>query len=410
MQVSLLAFTPSSFLFRVCLGEATDTITFLTSNIPHSFYSESLLYMPASYHVNSHSMRFKEPPAPPSGAAALAGARISAGLPESGTLFCSYNQFFKIDEGILRAWSAILARDPSSWLVLVKFMFYEYAGPRLSRMIGERGAMEGQLVLAEKKGTSEHIERSALMDLHLDTRSLIFPQFHTSARLFPFPEHFITPPESPKSICTTLVIEFSSIQFISIQLTKIYKYPGPASGKKGGGFAFYVHLPPPSPPDATLLPFSPGFRADIRRQWTLYGVAYLFSYGLHVVWSRERQQARSSTLNSHSSLSPTSRSLIITLPHSSRPLHLTTSLLFYPLSSILNPLSYLSPLLLLYPQSSILYPLSSRVAPHHHMHAGIVLAAGVPWAVARTADDYVDLAWRIVAHAPRLRREIAGEI
>jgi predicted O-linked N-acetylglucosamine transferase (SPINDLY family) len=177
MQVSLLAFTPSSFLFRVCLGEATDSLTFLTSNIPHSFYSESLLYMPASYHVNSHSMRFKEPSAPPSGEAALAGARLAAGLPESGTLFCSYNQFFKIDEGILRAWSAILARDPSSWLVLVKFMFYEYAGPRLSRMIGERGAREGQLMLVEKKGTGEHIERSALMDLHLDTRSLISPQF-----------------------------------------------------------------------------------------------------------------------------------------------------------------------------------------------------------------------------------------
>jgi len=216
--VSLLAFTPSSFLFRVCLGEATNTLTFLTSNIPHSFYSESLLYMPASYHVNSHSMRFKEPRAPPSGAAALAGARIAAGLPESGTLFCSYNQFFKIDEGILRAWSAILARDPSSWLVLVKFMFYEYAGPRLSRMIGERGAREGQLVLAEKKGTGEHIERSALMDLHVDTRSLVLPQFPISTRLFPFPANFIPPPKPPKSTRTSPgdLVQSNSIQRIEI--------------------------------------------------------------------------------------------------------------------------------------------------------------------------------------------------
>ena len=82
--------------------------------------------MPRSYHVNSHSKRFKDVPAPPKDGVSLASARRAAGLPQQGTLYCSYNQFFKIDAAIARVWSRILSKDPGAALVVVKFMFWEY--------------------------------------------------------------------------------------------------------------------------------------------------------------------------------------------------------------------------------------------------------------------------------------------
>jgi len=86
-------------------------------------------------------------------------------------LYCSYNQFFKIDSAILRAWGALLASDTAgASLVMVKFMFHEHAAPRLARLLQGLGAADGQLVMADKASTAEHIARSSLMDLHLDTR------------------------------------------------------------------------------------------------------------------------------------------------------------------------------------------------------------------------------------------------
>lgn len=167
VQVAYMAFAASTGADYIQML-VTDKVT--TPPEYRHFYQESLLLMPASYHVNSHSMRFKDAPSPPSDASSLAAARVAAGLPSKGTIFCSYNQFFKFDLAILRAWSRLLAADHAASLLLVKFMFHEHAGPRLARLIAERGAMERQLIMADKTGTAEHIARSSLMDVHLDTR------------------------------------------------------------------------------------------------------------------------------------------------------------------------------------------------------------------------------------------------
>jgi hypothetical protein len=70
-------------------------------------YSEHLLYLPHSYHVNSHPIRFPDPSARPLSPAdgPLREARRAAGLPAVGqdrVLLCSYNQFFKVARLIFR--------------------------------------------------------------------------------------------------------------------------------------------------------------------------------------------------------------------------------------------------------------------------------------------------------------------
>ncbi|EKX34385.1 hypothetical protein GUITHDRAFT_147284 [Guillardia theta CCMP2712] len=158
---SLLAFKPSAvqvayMAFAATTGASyidhlvTDKITSPPDYRHH--YSESFIYMPNSYHVNSHN----------------------------------YNQFFKIDKHILRAWIDILRRDEkvlklfsSFWplkglsqsvLVLVKFLFHKQAERNLRAALRANGINATRLILAEKLKNQEHILRSQLMHLHLDTR------------------------------------------------------------------------------------------------------------------------------------------------------------------------------------------------------------------------------------------------
>uniref|UniRef100_A0A6U6BUE6 protein O-GlcNAc transferase n=1 Tax=Guillardia theta TaxID=55529 RepID=A0A6U6BUE6_GUITH len=173
---SLLAFKPSAvqvayMAFAATTGASyidhlvTDKITSPPDYRHH--YSESFIYMPNSYHVNSHKQRFKTNVF---GEKELVGRRSKEGLPNSSIIYCSYNQFFKIDKHILRAWIDILRRDEKSVLVLVKFLFHKQAERNLRAALRANGINATRLILAEKLKNQEHILRSQLMHLHLDTR------------------------------------------------------------------------------------------------------------------------------------------------------------------------------------------------------------------------------------------------
>ena len=54
--------------------------------------------------------------------------------------------------------------------MLVKFLFHQYAEKQLRKQLQRLGVDPQRLVLVDKVKGAEHLERSILMDLHLDTQ------------------------------------------------------------------------------------------------------------------------------------------------------------------------------------------------------------------------------------------------
>ncbi len=97
----------------------TDSVTSPPEYRAH--YSEALMLLPYSYHINSHKRRFPHilSRQRPAETKALEAARAAAGLPANSFLLCSYNQFFKVDPKVLAVWAAILKAVPRAKLVCI---------------------------------------------------------------------------------------------------------------------------------------------------------------------------------------------------------------------------------------------------------------------------------------------------
>jgi predicted O-linked N-acetylglucosamine transferase (SPINDLY family) len=100
--------------------------------------------------------------------AASAGSRAEHGLPEAGTVFCAFNNGYKIEPEVFGAWMRVLLRVPGSVLWLSPA-----AAPvedNLRREAEARGVAGGRLVFARRvPGKAEHLARHRLADLFLDT-------------------------------------------------------------------------------------------------------------------------------------------------------------------------------------------------------------------------------------------------
>jgi predicted O-linked N-acetylglucosamine transferase (SPINDLY family) len=131
-------------------------------------FSETLALMPHCYQPNDRS----RPPGPPP-------SRSEAGLPETGLVFCSFNQFIKINPGTFDIWCRLLSAIPGSvlWLLDQK-ADGEEARTNLRREAEKRGISSDRLIFAAFKPLTEHLARLQLADLALDT----FPyNSHTTA-------------------------------------------------------------------------------------------------------------------------------------------------------------------------------------------------------------------------------------
>jgi predicted O-linked N-acetylglucosamine transferase (SPINDLY family) len=130
------------------------------------FYRERLILMPDSYQVND-SRR-----APVGGSL----SREQVRLPESGFVFCCFNNNYKITPDAFGSWMRILQRTPGSVLWLLEDN--PSAARALRREAQARGVSPERLVFAPRVGQREHLERHAAADLVLDT----FPcNAHTTA-------------------------------------------------------------------------------------------------------------------------------------------------------------------------------------------------------------------------------------
>ena len=118
-------------------------------------YSEKIVRLPDTYQSND---RRKE--------IGLTPTRREAGLPESGFVYCCFNQTYKITPVVFEAWMRLLKSSPDSvlWLLddnaAVPTVLREHAAAR--------GVDPTRLVFAPKCPLPEHLGRMRLADLALD--------------------------------------------------------------------------------------------------------------------------------------------------------------------------------------------------------------------------------------------------
>ncbi|MBU3076777.1 tetratricopeptide repeat protein [Sphingomonas quercus] len=122
-----------------------------------SHYSERLILLPHSYQPNDD----RRPIAP------RAPQRAELGLPETGFVFCSFNNSYKITPREFDIWMRLLARVHGS--VLWLFRANGWAEANLRREAAARGVDPARLVFAGRLAQPEHLARQHCADLFLDS-------------------------------------------------------------------------------------------------------------------------------------------------------------------------------------------------------------------------------------------------
>ncbi|MDP3520592.1 MAG: tetratricopeptide repeat protein [Hydrogenophaga sp.] len=118
--------------------------------------SEQVVRLPHCYQPNDRQRR-----------AAATPTRASQGLPEAGTVFCCFNNNYKITPEVFGLWMDILREVPGS--VLWMYLRHAAAQDRLRHEAQQRGVDPQRLVFATTLPHAEHLARYPLADLFLDT-------------------------------------------------------------------------------------------------------------------------------------------------------------------------------------------------------------------------------------------------
>lgn len=122
-----------------------------------SCYSEKVAYLPDTYQPNDGKRRIGANTPP----------REAAGLPETGFVFCSFNNIYKIVPPIFDIWMRLLREVEGSALWLVEGN--SAAIRNLRRNADARGVHPDRLVFAPRTALADHLARHRLADLFLDT-------------------------------------------------------------------------------------------------------------------------------------------------------------------------------------------------------------------------------------------------
>jgi protein O-GlcNAc transferase len=129
--------------------------------IPHDQlggYAESVVYLPDCYQVNDVKRAIAE----------RTPTRNEAELPETGFVFCSFNNNYKITPMMFDVWMRLLRDIDGSSLWL--FEGNAAAPANLRREAANRGVAPERLVFAPKVSLADHLARHRLADLFLDTQ------------------------------------------------------------------------------------------------------------------------------------------------------------------------------------------------------------------------------------------------
>lgn len=120
-------------------------------------YSEKIAYMPDSYQPNDRK-RVIDP---------MVVNRTDVGLPESGFVYCCFNNAYKITPRIFDSWMEILktVEDSVLWMLDEN----DEATQNLRKEAQLRGVAPSRLVFSPRVESSKHLARHRLADLCLDT-------------------------------------------------------------------------------------------------------------------------------------------------------------------------------------------------------------------------------------------------
>ncbi len=121
------------------------------------YYSEKIVYLPDTYQVNGRHHP----------ASSHNVTRAEQQLPETGFVFCCFNNNYKISPQIFDSWMRILQRVEGSVLWLYAENTDAMANLRIEA--GNRNVAPERLVFARHVPLAEHLVRQRLADLFLDT-------------------------------------------------------------------------------------------------------------------------------------------------------------------------------------------------------------------------------------------------
>ena len=129
-------------------------------------YAENIVCLPDSYQVNDARRSVS----------ASVPARASAGLPDTGLVFCCFNNVYKITPDVFDIWMRLLQGVDGSVLWLMAG--HPAATDNLRREAQRRGVAPERLIFADRTRPDDHLARHRLADLFLDT---YYCNAHTTA-------------------------------------------------------------------------------------------------------------------------------------------------------------------------------------------------------------------------------------
>ena len=120
-------------------------------------YSEKIVWLPDTYQPNDRQRRID----------GQAPARVEAGLPANGFVFCCFNNSYKITPDVFAIWMRILQQVDGSVLWLLHDN--DMAAANLRHAAAQSGVAPARLVFARRLPLAEHLTRHRLAGLFLDT-------------------------------------------------------------------------------------------------------------------------------------------------------------------------------------------------------------------------------------------------
>jgi predicted O-linked N-acetylglucosamine transferase (SPINDLY family) len=129
---------------------------FLIPEESAQYYSEKPLYMPDVYQVSDRKRLAGPKP-----------TRQSCGLPETGFVFCSFNNNYKLTPEMFDVWMSILRRVPGSVLWLLADN--QWAEDNLRLEAQARSIDASRLVFAGRVSPENYLARYLIADLFLDS-------------------------------------------------------------------------------------------------------------------------------------------------------------------------------------------------------------------------------------------------